>query len=108
MNSTKKLPVAISFGEFKTRSTEFLIPLKRAGENSFIGIKTGVAYPFGAISYLGKAITADDILDKLRANGVQLPGELDARGLLENFVMALTSFKIGNIVKVESVEGSRV
>ncbi len=106
MITTKKLPVAVSFAEFATQADEFLVPANVGGKASFIGIKSGNCFPYGALSYLGRSVSADDILEKLIAAKVLSEGI--SKEMLEGYLKAIAAFKIGNILSVESVSGSIV
>ncbi len=103
MITTKKLPVAISFAEFATRADEFLVPTNIGGKSSFLGIKSGKPFPYGALSYLGRSVSAQDILEKLSA--AKISSEAISKEMLESYLDALSLFKIGNILAVESVSG---
>jgi hypothetical protein len=106
MITTKKLPVAVSFAEFSTRADEFLVPANIGGKSSFIGIKSGKSFPYGALSYLGKSVSADSILEKLAVGKVS--SDAISKEMLESYLEAISAFKIGNILAVESVTGSLV
>lgn len=102
MISTKKMPVSLSYGEFSTKKNEFLVPLFQKGSTSgFIGIKSGEEFPFGAISYIGKEISAKDIFDKIISAGIEIPNRGALIEMLEDYLKKLQSFKIGNIIKIE-------
>jgi len=108
MSTTKKLPVAVSFAEFKTDSNEFLVPADVGGKSCFIGVKSGKSYPYGAVSYLGKEIGVQDIIDKLKSNRVQVSAPDSLASLLESYLKTLATFKIGNILAVEGIGGGSV
>lgn len=106
MNATKKLPVAVSFAEFSTNADEFLVPANVDGKACFIGIKSGKSFPYGALSYLGKPVFSEDILRKMAA--AKTTSEFVSKEMLEAYLEALSAFKIGNIITVESLVGSVV
>lgn len=98
MNTTKKMPSSLGKNGKLTRRSEFVIPMPEPGDDStFLGIKTGKTYKLAAISYIGKTITADDILEKL-SNYEGDRGRLLVR--LDRFVAALQEFKIGSVISI--------
>jgi hypothetical protein len=101
---TKKLPVSLSFGEFKSNSNEFLIPVLKSEERNpsgFMGIKSGKRFPFGALSFLGKAISASDILGKIGATRMKSLDMSAAISDLNSYLEKLQAFKIGNVLEIE-------
>ena len=108
MITTKKLPVAVSFAEFRTNADEFLIPANVDGKSCFVGIKSGKSFPYGALSYLGRLISVQDILNKLASSKVLLRFKVHSKEMLEAYLEALSDFKIGNILSVESLSDSSV
>ncbi|MCP4340350.1 MAG: hypothetical protein GY799_16025, partial [Desulfobulbaceae bacterium] len=66
-NKTKKYPVSVSYGEEYVKRNEFVIPniVGEQSGNNFVGIETGDSYLYGAISYIGKEITAKDVIGKI-------------------------------------------
>jgi hypothetical protein len=73
------------------------VPCLTKDKPVFVGIKTGKEYPTGCISYLGRDVSADDILTKL-----DLPsGEAKrARPILNQYLTQLQDFKIGNVLSL--------
>ena len=64
-------------------------------EDTFIGVKTGNRYTTGYLVFLGKEITAEDILKKLNNH----PSQAD-RCVIESFLSELQGLKIGNVVSL--------
>ncbi len=104
MKTIKKLPVSTSYSKSKTRKNEFLVP---GGEsingNNFIGITTGEEFEYGAISYIGKEISAKDIMDKIMKNEV-CKKKAASLYALEIYLEKLSVLKIGNIIKIQYLE----
>jgi len=102
LSKIKKMPVSLSYSDFKTTKNEFLVPFYRMEKAlGFMGIKSGESFPFGAISYIGKEITNKDILEKIAVAGINI---VEERGFLEyvgKFLLKLGVFRIGNILRVE-------
>ena len=101
MEDTKKIPVAVSNGDYKTKSNEFIVP-DPSSYDKLIGIKSGQEFPFGAISYIGKRITISDILTKMYENGITIQNEEAYRSVLSLYIDELYRFKISNIVRLET------
>jgi len=80
-----------------TQRGEHLVPcLALPRENTFIGVKTGKRYATGYLVFLGKEITAEDILKKLNDH----PSQADRR-VIESFLSALQGLTIGNVVSLQ-------
>lgn len=101
---TKKLPVSLSYGDFKTTENEFLIPFLQNNERKlkgFMGIKSGNRFPFGALSFVGKPVSASNILNKL-AFLKQDSSDLERyEQYLQEYLEKLQNFKIGNILEIQ-------
>jgi hypothetical protein len=102
---TKKFPVSLGKDGSPTTRSEFIIP-PLCGEptGTFIGLESGRERKQGAISYIGKQITTDDVLLKLNL----LPKDVDAaRKKLDYFLTQLQSFRLGNVISIQhDVDGS--
>ena len=101
MNSTKKMPSSLTKGGQPSRKSEFVIPMPAPDSNSFIGLKTGKKHKLAVISYIGKAITVDDILKKLQ----NFQGDRNKLiGCLDRFIVDLQKLKIGNVISMSYSE----
>lgn len=100
---TKRLPVSLSFGNFKCSSSEFLIPFTGGNDHptGFMGIKTGKSFPYGALSFLGKEISTPEILDKLKSCKTQIWDAPAVVKILNRYLEKLQEFRIGNILEIE-------
>jgi hypothetical protein len=102
LNKTRKMPVCVSFGTFTTDKDDFLIPdFRESDQASFLGLKSGETCPYGSLAYIGKDITATDIITKMskkaRDKAVDV-GQLKV--LINGFIENLGAFKVGNIVQL--------
>ncbi len=92
------MPSSLNKDGQPSRKSEFVIPMPEPdGSSNFVGIKTNKKHQLAAISYIGKTITADDIIEKLftyQGDRERLIGSLD------QFVAALQEFKIGNVISI--------
>jgi len=70
-------------------------------QNLFVGVKSGKKYDKGYLVYLGEDIGCEDIICKLRVEEGQLP---QVRHIIDSFIVALQSFKIGNVISVSFPE----
>jgi hypothetical protein len=97
--TTKKFPVSLKQNGLPSSRSEFVIPfLEKPIQNEFIGLKSGKGYKMGAISYIGVEIDSNEILSKLQIT----PKELDsARQIINDFMLQLQNFKIGNVISIE-------
>lgn len=99
--TTKKLPVSISYGTYQAKSHEFLIPPLTDGVGEFQGLMSGKPFLYGAVSYLGKDITVNDVFAKLVDSGRRIESVERTVAALESYLRMLQDFKIGNILAVE-------
>jgi len=96
------MPVSLSYEDFRTNKNEFIVPfVKSESKNGFMGIKSGEEFKYGAISYIGKEITTNDILDKMEKSGVVTTNKEDLIVSLDRYLEEIQSLKIGNIIKIE-------
>jgi len=98
VDKTKKMPVSTSLGEYKTRAKEFLIP-NPCNDGSLIGIKSGKRHLFGVISYIGVEISTQDIINKVKANKIDI---LDVPGyiqILDKYIDEIYKYRISNIIE---------
>ncbi|ADL53275.1 hypothetical protein [Clostridium cellulovorans] len=98
MEKTKKMPISISYGDFKTRASEFLVP-NPYDNGGLIGIKSGAAYLYGAISYIGVEISTLDIIDKMTANGISIGNVDDYKDKLNKYIDEIYKYKISNVIE---------
>jgi hypothetical protein len=102
MKTTKKMPVSLSYEEFRTNKNEFLVPFIQGDKkDAFMGIKSGDEFRYGAISYIGKEISTNDILDKMEKAGVLTKSKEDLIASINRYLEEIQSLKIGNIIKIE-------
>ena len=70
---------------------------------TFVGIKSGDVVDEGAVSYLGKPVSATELAE--RAAGPE-PGAT-VISLMERYVTLLQGFKIGNVLRLQYGEGGQ-
>lgn len=97
---TKKMPISISYGDFKAKSKEFLIPYTSKEKEGFRGLKSGQASLYGMITFIGKEISSNDIFAKLIDNGQQLDNIDKTLKIFEYYIKELQQFKVGNIISI--------
>lgn len=97
MDKTKKMPISISYGEVKTRASEFLVP-NPCNNGSLIGIKSGKEYLYGAISFIGVEISTLDIIDRMIANGISVGDVDEYKDKLNKYIDEIYKYKISNII----------
>jgi len=92
--TTKKLPVSTQ------GKGEFLVPCPHSlGGAGFLDIATGKPHSSGALSYLGKEIRPAELLCRLPSALRHHLTDAQWIGLLSSYLLALQSFKIGNVLK---------
>ncbi len=103
---TKKMPVSVSHGKFKSKSKEFIIPFTGGDREGFVGIESGKAAQYGLITYIGKDVTVNDIFAKLVDSGQKISNVEASIALFSDFIEQIQQFKVGNIIGISySKEG---
>lgn len=97
MEKTKKMPDSVSFGDVKAKRKEFLVPSPTESK-TLIGIKSGKEYLYGAICYTGVDVFIPNIIDKMKANKIDIPDENAYQIVLSRFIDELYRYKIGNVI----------
>ena len=96
--TTKKFPVSFKQNSPSSSRAEFVIPiLENPLKNEFIGLKSGQNHEMGAISFIGVEIDSNEVLSKLK---VTPKNPERARHIIEDFMMQLQNFKIGNVISI--------
>lgn len=104
---TKKLPVSLSFGNYHTDKNEFLIPLSdpRGRATGFVGLKSGAIHEYGAVSFVGKPLSAEEIVAKMLSFGRCVGDVADVQNSIERYLEQMNAFRIGNVVEIHYEEG---
>jgi hypothetical protein len=102
--STRKFPSALTAEGFANSRSAFVIPSLDGG-HWFVDLRTGKKHEAAYLVYLGRSITADEVLQKLANEPIDL---LRARNLINSLVGELHRFKIGNVVAVDDSDGESV
>ncbi|MBF0234384.1 MAG: hypothetical protein HQK65_15295 [Desulfamplus sp.] len=97
---TKKMPVSISYGSFKAKLNEFLIPFTGEKQDGFRGLQSGLSSQYGSISFIGKEITANDVFAKLVDSGQKIDNVEAVITAITDFLGQLQQFKVGNIISI--------
>jgi hypothetical protein len=80
-----------------TPRSEFVIPrLKGDSSQGFRGLKSGKTYLEAALTYIGKEISAKDIIEKLSVDDQAHT----STSMIDSFVKSLEDFKIGNVIQI--------
>ncbi|NTW60247.1 MAG: hypothetical protein HGA43_13910 [Nitrospirae bacterium] len=99
---TRKMLYSLTKSGRASLRGEHLVPcLETTRQNCFVGVESGKKYEKGYIVYLGKDIDTEEIEEKLR---IRDDWHAEARPVIESFLTALQSFKIGNVISVSFVE----
>jgi hypothetical protein len=102
--STKKFPATLTAEGYASSHSAFVFPALD-GRTCFVDLRTGKSHETAYLVYVGRSVTADDILQKLTVD----PCDHDrVQALAESLITELQQFKIGNVVAVEHNEGDRV
>lgn len=100
--TTRKLPYSLTKDGRASLRGEHLIPcLEMPRQNVLVGVKSGKKYERGYLVHVGKDVSAEDILNKLRVGEDEVA---QARPVIDSFLVGLRSLKIGNVVSVSFPE----
>lgn len=96
---------SVSFGDFETKSNEFLIP-DFFNSSGFLGLESGKIYKFGLVVYIGKDINENDVFAKLMDSGQKIPDVKKTLSRIAIYLGELKKFKIGNVLSIAFDESS--
>lgn len=99
---TKKLLVAYNDKTNEPVNGDFLVPVGEAGVVRLFGLKSHKYADKGLIVYVGKEVTADDLMQKLTEAGCEVSDKHQIYTKIEAYLSMLQSKKIGNIVKLRA------
>jgi hypothetical protein len=102
--TTKKFLARLTADGYASSRSPFVVPAL-GGRPWFVDLRTGKQQETAYVVYIGRAITADDVLQKLSGEGSD-PEAI--RGLVNCLITELQQFKIGNVVAVEQSDGRQV
>nr|WP_319396640.1 hypothetical protein [uncultured Desulfobacter sp.] len=97
---TKKMPVSVTYGSFKSKSKEFIIPFIGEERDGFRGIKSGKSSQYGLITFIGKEITSNDVFAKLVDSGQKIDNVDAVLTAITEFLEQLQQFKVGNVIGI--------
>lgn len=100
MIQVKKFPVSTSFGDFKAKSEEFIIPFADKESEGFLGLDTGKVSKYGRIVFIGMAINVDHVFKKLVDSGQKINDVNATLSMLGRYLEELQKFKIGNVISI--------
>jgi hypothetical protein len=100
--TTKKLLVAYDPLKSEPISGDFLAPINDSTGLFLFGLRSKRQSDNGAMSYLGRAITVNDVFAKLVDSGRKIENVGQTLAALEAYLRMCQDFKIGNILTVEA------
>lgn len=102
MAQSKKVLVAFDPEKPDKSSSDFLVPVQvESGDIEFFGTRSGKTVRYGMVILTSRAITENDLFAKLVDTGRKVPNVANTLEVLANFLEAMKSVKIGNVVEVE-------
>jgi hypothetical protein len=102
--STKTFPAAMTADGYASSRSAFVLP-SLDGHPWFVDLRTGKKHEAAYLVYIGRSISADDVLQKLQSE----PSDFArARNLVLSLITELQRFKVGNVVAVEHSDGEQV
>ena len=98
---TKKMPVSITFKDFKAKSEEFVIPFTGKEKKGFRGLNSGNATKYGMITFIERKISANDVFAKLVDSGQRIDDVDATLSIISQYLEELQQFKVGNVISVD-------
>jgi hypothetical protein len=105
MSTTKKMPSSLGKDGQPGRGSEFVIPNPCPNANDgFFGIKTGKTHQQAAITFIGRSISPEDVIEKIKET---IADQTMLRTRIEDFLDQLQAFKVGNVISISyAADGS--
>ena len=101
---TKKMPVSVSYGDFKSKSDEFLIPFANEA-SGFLGLSSGNSSTYGMVTYIGIEIDENEIFKRLVDSRRKINNVDKMVNRIVEFIEQLQQFKVGNIISIDYLDG---
>ena len=102
MAQSRKVVVAFDPEKPDKSSSDFLVPVQgESGDIEFFGTRSKKTVRYGTVILTSRAITENDLFAKLVDTGRKVPNVANTLEVLANFLEAMKSVKIGNVVEVE-------
>lgn len=98
MTKTSLLPNAIQMPAGKIKSDRLVPWFEPKKQSGFFGIKSGKIHPHGLLVELDKPLSAEDLLKMIQERHKVTPGKKEALAILEKYLVALQSYKAGNVI----------
>jgi hypothetical protein len=99
---SKKVVVAFDPEKPEKSSSDFLVPVHNdSGGVEFLGTRSRRTIPYGMVILTSRVLTENDLFAKLVDTGRKVASVDDTLVLLANFLEAMKTVKIGNVVNVE-------
>lgn len=101
MTATRKLPNSLTKKGHKTTGGEHLLPqLSDVTTDGFVGVRSGKVHERGYVVYVGRDVTPQMMLEAFCERHPWPADSTVALRRLEEFVQALQSCKVGNVLSV--------
>ena len=106
MAESKKVLVAFDPKKPDKQSSDFLVPIPTEDDGlALLGSKSREVASFGLVVMAGKSVNENDLFAKLVDTGQKVSSVDDCIARLIAFIEQVKSVRMGNIVKIESVDG---
>lgn len=102
--TTKKFVKALTAKGMASSRSAFVVPAID-GSREFVELQNGKRHDAAYLVYIGRSITAEDVLQRLSSQVQDLER---ARRLINSLLNELQRFKVGNVVAIEQSNGEQV
>ena len=102
--TTKKLLVSFDPSNPDGRGGGFVVPAIAGERVCFLDLQSNRQSDFAMMVFIGREVAANDLFAKLVETGRQIESVEETFQVLSQFVGSLGSFRIGNVVSIESAQ----
>lgn len=101
MKSIRKFPVGTTGKLESGAGSEFVVPqMPPIDGGGFRGVRSGRVWLLGAVSYVGRDVTVEDVLAKCTKKCLTSTGAA-TEAMVREFIQQLHGFKVGNVISIE-------
>ena len=102
---TRKFAVAAKSDGSLLKNAEFVVPAFSGSTDTFVGLKSGRSYGVATVVYTGVELSQREVLSKVQ---FEYTNKKHARQIVESFLVAVKSQRIGSPITVDISEDGNV
>lgn len=98
---TKKMLVPFSMEKASPIGKSFVAPIHDDGRMVFVSLSTLKPVEFGAVVYVGRDVSVEDVFAKIVESGAKVLPSVDQQiSVLQDYLDCLPKLKIGDVVRL--------